>query len=243
MSRPKTISLLLLGVVLSTVPARSLTLLVPEFPAPRPQPSEALALVQCSLGYPNAIPSGTVVELIWTTAEAVQSRHPKSDRSRWLNATEEWSWFVTRFDPQPPSGPGMATPVRVDRVRTNGSVEAGLPPLATSLSLTPALAWDTEHLPIMSPIDAISRALTSLHPEDPHHTRTLVGASWSTAARFRPHLTDGTQYHWDKSEFEWAWFVTLVRRDTTRSDFFRDEVLVLRVRSDGTVQEAGRSRT
>ncbi len=239
----RTVTALLAGLILSTMLVQAITALVPAFPAPRPEPVEALAQVQRALGYPEKTPAGTVVNLIWTTADAFQADHSKAARFRWLNAPEEWAWFVTRFDPQPPTGTAITTPVRVDRIRTNGLVAAGVAPLSSSLSIAPASEWDAEHLPQSTAIDAIGKALSALGPTDPHRPRVVVGASWSTAAHFRPHIVDGCSYHWDEPLFEWAWFITMVERDTTTPNGRGDRVVVLRVLNNGVVHQPGFSRT
>lgn len=243
MRRLKTASALLLGLVSSTIVVRPATPLIPDFPAPRPEPSEAIALVQRSLGYPEKTPDGTVVGLTWTTTEAFQSEHPKSDRFRWLSATGDWAWFVTRFDPHPPTGTVASTAVRVDRIRTNGLVEAGVAPLTSSLTLVPSADWDATQLPATSPAEAIGKALSAIGPVDPRRPRLVVGATWSTATHFRPHIEDGSSYSWKQSQSEWAWFVTIVERDTAETNGHGDRVRVIRVLNNGAVHEPRFIRT
>jgi hypothetical protein len=95
--------------------------------------------------------------------------------------------------------------------------------------------------PKITMVDAIKRAEEYLQHGDAVPGRIILAIDWSTADRFKPRVSDGSQFHVLEAKEEWSWYVTIVRPGSGSDQF--GGVSVLRLRDDGNLAPLLSTRT
>lgn len=69
---------------------------------------------------------------------------------------------------------------------------------------------------------------------------SIISVQWTTPTRFKPHYSDGIQWHFSDAPHEWSWFVTYtVPAKGSRTLTGQEEhvnIRVLRIRGNGTIE-------